>query len=174
MSGYTASELDEAQQRFGVRFPPDLYEFLREQRIPDGHDWTGSAEPIERALQWPLEGLLFDVEEAGVWWPEWGERPSNKEDRTAIVSEIVESAPKLIPLLAHRYLPEQPHEAGNPIFSIYQSDIIVYGADLQDWVRVEFDPTFSTRPSVVTRAIDFWSMAAARNGDPDFYAPTEG
>ena len=174
MSGYTAAELDAAQERFGFRFPLDLYELLREQRIPDGHDWTGPGEAIEQALQWPLDGLLFDVEEAGLWWPEWGERPSDKTGRAAIVTQVVESAPKLIPLLAHRYLPEQPNDAGNPVFSVYQSDIVVYGTDLADWMGVESDPTFSTKPAPVSRAIDFWSVAVARNGDPDFYAAAEG
>ncbi|HEX8842635.1 MAG TPA: hypothetical protein VF757_10105 [Sphingomicrobium sp.] len=170
-NGYTAAELDEAQDRFGVRFPPDLYDLLCKQRIADGYDWTGPADPIERALRWPLEGLLFDVEEAGLWWPEWGARPSNKEDRAALLSEVVNAAPKLIPLLAHRYLPEQPQEAGNPVFSVYQSDIIIYGADLEDWLRVESDQTYTARPQPSRRPIDFWSLAVERSGDPEFMSP---
>jgi len=171
VNGYTAAKLDEAQERFGIRFPPDLYELLRERRISGDHDWAGPVEPIKQALQWPLEGMLFDVEEAGLWWPEWGERPNKREDRASVVTELVRRAPKLIPLLAHRYIPEQPHSSGNPVFSVYQSDIIIYGADLDDWLRVESDETYTARPRPCTRAIEFWTIAVERSGDPEFMRP---
>jgi hypothetical protein len=38
--GYTQSELDRAQRRFGLVFPPDLIALLRRRRPVEGHDWT--------------------------------------------------------------------------------------------------------------------------------------
>jgi hypothetical protein len=44
-----------------------------------------------------------------------------------VLRAAVSRAPKLIALIAHRYLPERPHESDNPIFSVYQSDVIITG-----------------------------------------------
>jgi hypothetical protein len=44
----------------------------------------------------------------------------------------------MIPVYSHRYLPAEPCEAGNPVLSIYQTDIIHYGYDLADYFAREF------------------------------------
>ena len=76
---------------------------------------------------------------------------------------MVEDAPRLIPLVSHRYLPETPRVAGNPVFSVRQSDVICYGADLADYFEREF--VAPRRPPPVThRYVPFWSDLAARNG----------
>lgn len=67
--GYTQAELDDAQQKFGLTFPPDLVDLLRDRRPVDGHVWTDEV-AIRRMLDWPFEGLLFDVEHNRLWWPE--------------------------------------------------------------------------------------------------------
>jgi hypothetical protein len=120
-----------------------------------GYDWTGPEAPIRRALAWPLDGLLFDVEN-GCWWTAWGERPVRPEERAEIVGALVASAPALIPILGHRYLPAEPTEAGNPVLSVYQSDIIYYGRDLGDYFSREFGG--GTEPVTgPVRRIRFWS-----------------
>src|SRR6476646_2094859 len=128
LKGYTQAELDSAQRQFGLEFPPDLIALLREKRPAIGHNWTNDAE-IRRALAWPFEGLLFDVEHNFLWWPEWGTRPTDANERKEILRSVVSRAPKLIPLVGHRYLPEEPREQGNPVFSVYQSDVIYYGTE---------------------------------------------
>ncbi len=154
-AGYTAAELDDAQARFGLRFPPDLCALLRDRRLLQGHDWTGPEDRIRRALAWPLEGLLFDVEN-GIWRAEWGERPARTEERAEVVTALVAGAPPLIPIRGHRYLPAEPFEAGNPVLSVYQSDIIYYGRDLEDYFAREFGG--GTEPvDGAVRRIRFWS-----------------
>src|SRR5205085_8748965 len=91
-SGYTQSELDFAQERYGLTFPPDLVALLLNRRPADGWDWRTDDEGIRRALAHPLSGLLFDVEH-GLWWPEWGERPEPPAERAEIVTAIVAAAP---------------------------------------------------------------------------------
>jgi hypothetical protein len=62
----------------------------------------------------------------------------------AVARAAVEAAPRLIPVFAHRYLPAEPEDAGNPVFSVHQTDIIHYGADLRSYLANEFgtpDPT---------------------------------
>jgi hypothetical protein len=162
--GYTQTELDDAQQKFGLVFPPDLVALLRDRRPLDGHDWTDEA-AIRRMLAWPFEGLLFDVEHNRLWWPEWGEKPASPDARADVLRSVVARAPKLIPLIGHRYLPAVPHEPGNPVFSVYQADVIYYGADLEDYFEREF-AGWNHRPwPDQIKHIPFWSDLVERNGE---------
>jgi len=159
--GYTLDELDAAQERYRLRFPPDLVELLLDRRPVEGWDWRTDDAGIRRALEHPLAGLLFDVEHNDLWWAEWGQRPSSAEERAEVLTAVVNAAPRLIPLIAHRYIPEEPLEAGNPVFSVMQSDVIYYGADLAEYFANELgggafhlgDP----------RYIPFWSELVERN-----------
>jgi hypothetical protein len=159
--GYTQHDLDLAQETFGLTFPPDLIALFLDRRPVLGWDWRSDGEKIREMLEWPLKGLLFDVEH-GLWWPEWGERPATAEARAEVLRDIVNQAPKLVPLVSHRYIPSEPIESGNPIFSIYQSDVIYYGADLADYFEREFG---NARGTVVgsVKPIRFWSELVTRN-----------
>jgi hypothetical protein len=163
--GYTSDELDAAQERYGLRFPPDLVELLLDRRPVDGWDWRVDDAGIRRALEHPIGGLLFDLEHNDLWWPEWGERPATAEERAEVLMAIVDAAPRLIPLIAHRYMPEEPHEVGNPVFSVMQSDVIYYGADLADYFAREFYPAPwpGTPMRHNVRFIPFWSELVERN-----------
>ncbi len=80
----------------------------------------------------------------------------------AQVEELIRTAPRLIPICGHRMMPDEPCAAGNPIFSVHQTDIIHYGFDLDDYFRIEFHlPGRQPWPDQV-RAIRFW--------DPDRFA----
>jgi hypothetical protein len=156
MPGYTQDQLDDAQARYGLRFPPDLVDFYREQRIQGGWDWTRDEQKIRSMLAWPFEGLLFDIEHNTFWLPDWGERPESAEARAEVLRAALSFAPKLIPLFSHRYIPETPHEGGNPVFSVYQSDIIHYGADLHDYLDRERYGASKPWPGAIKR-IPFWT-----------------
>lgn len=116
------------------------------------------------ALYWlgRLRGLLFDIEENGLWWAEWGNRPNAAEERTEVLTQVLSHAPKLIPIFGHRYLPATPSQAGNPVFSVYQSDVIHYGADLADYLDRE-ENGWEAQPWPEVREIDFWSELVRRN-----------
>lgn len=64
-----------------------------------------------------------------------------------------------LPIYAHRFIPNSPNELGNPVFSIYQTDIIYYGIDLIDYFSNEFD--IEVPKSYITveqpKVIPFWS-----------------
>lgn len=132
-----------------------------------GYDWTKDDEAIRAAIAQPLEGLLFDVENDGLWWPEWGNRPNDPNERAKIVQQVVRESPKLIPLLGHRYIPETPTEAGNPVLSIVQSDAIFYGVDLADYIRREFVDGYD-KPILLSdvKTIPFWSELVVRASKP--------
>jgi len=154
--GYSQSELDAAQEKYGLAFPPDLIALFLERRPVLGYDWRSDDEKIREMLRWPLEGLLFDVENNALWWEEWGERPNTPSARSEIVEKVVMDAPPLIPLVSHRYIPAEPHKAGNPVFSIYQSDVVYYGSDLANYFEREFvDHDHPLGENI--RQIQFWS-----------------
>ena len=158
--GYTRSELDGAQEEFGLTFPPDLIALFLERRPVRGWDWRFDRRQIREMMEWPFKGLLFDVENANSWWPEWGDKPSTADGRAEVLRSVVSQAPKLVPLVSHRYIPGEPNEAGNPVFSIYQSDVICYGADIGDY----FEREFGNKRSAVgpTKRIRFWSDLVER------------
>jgi hypothetical protein len=160
--GYSQAELDAAQEKFGLRFPPDLVALLRERRPVLGYDWRTDETEIRAMMRWPLEGLLFDVENDHLWWAEWGERPATEGARAEVLAAVVRAAPPLIPLVSHRYLPAEPCESGNPVFSVYQSDVIYYGADLEDYFEREFAEGPPGPVDGNVKRIRFWSDLVER------------
>src|SRR5690606_29940185 len=65
--GYSREDLDEAQARHGVHFPPDFLALLIARRPVQAYDWRHDDVAIRKALEWPLEGLLFDLEHSNLW-----------------------------------------------------------------------------------------------------------
>jgi hypothetical protein len=125
----------------------------------DCFDWvTAEPEVVRDALEWPFEGYWARVRGAGYWWPEWGEKPSATNEQRVKLRGIFEDAPKLIPLVGHRYIPEEPNERGNPVFSVFGADIIHYGANLSDWMERE-TTILSQKPWPPIKEIRFWSHA---------------
>ena len=167
--GYSQTELEAVQARWDLRFPPDLVELLQEHRplpVPGSDrsfDWLLSdPSVIQGVLDWPFDSFWFDVEHAGDWWPEWGKKPSIRAEQRHRLREVFAEAPRLIPLFGHRYIPQEPSESGNPVFSVYQMDVICYGTDLKDWIERERDG-WSAKPWRPIKEIRFWSEAMRKN-----------
>ncbi|TBR21651.1 SMI1/KNR4 family protein [bacterium] len=165
--GLSDGGLRAAEEACGASFPPDLASLLR-AALPLGDrfpDWRspGSAE-IKKMLAWPFEGLCFDIEHNAYWPKEWGARPPALEDAFKAARQKVEAAPKLIPLYSHRYLPAAPREAGNPVFSVYQTDVIYYGRDLRSYLACEFgDRPWEAATSGSLKRIPFWTDLVESN-----------
>lgn len=160
IAGYSERELDAAQERYGLKFPPDLMDLFLEQQPANGYDWRGENPSIRKMLNWPFEMLEFDLEHNGLWWPEWGPRPATAEDRAVVLRSELAKAPKLIPLIAHRFIPEEPCLAGNPVLSMFGQDTIYYGATLQEYFDNEFNGQWVVGQ---TRRVRFWSDLVERN-----------
>jgi hypothetical protein len=163
-SGLTDAEVIAVESRFGFKFPPDLREFLQ-TALPRGHrfpDWRSGDEAMLRDwLDSPRQGVVFDVEYNKFWLEEWGPRPDSLVEAMRIASDLVEAAPKLIPIYSNGMLPDEPHVEGNPIFSVHQTDIIVYGYDIADYLRAVFKlPDVKPCPEQVReiRPIRFWDL----------------
>jgi hypothetical protein len=124
-------------------------------------DWrSGDDAALFDWLDIPRSGVVFDVEHNGFWLEEWGPRPQSLREAKHVAEELVSAAPRLIPVYLHRMIPAEPHVAGNPVFSVHQTDIIVYGADLRDYLSHEFLMNQDGRDvwpvPTGTRRIDFW------------------
>jgi hypothetical protein len=165
--GLSDPELEDIESRYGIRFPPDLREFLR-TGVPRGDgfpDWRSGDERKLRAwLDEPRVGLLFDVQNNGFWLPGWGARPATEVLLEHRVHQLVAAAPRLLPVYGHRMIPELP-ASGLPVLSVHQSDIIVYGRNLADYLRREFG---LTRPmdegsGEEVKYVEFWSDIVAVN-----------
>ncbi|MCB9840576.1 MAG: SMI1/KNR4 family protein [Phycisphaeraceae bacterium] len=173
--GLDEAELGGVESRHQFRFPPDLRVCLaaahpvgegfpnwrtgvRTHRGGDGAPITSSLADV---LSWPTDGIVFDVEQNGLWRPEFGDQPVDPADRRATATTYLRSLPRLIPVYSHRYLPEQPSTPGNPVFSVWQSDVIYYGSDLRDYLAREFNSAPRAPIRVPPwRRIPFWSELA--------------
>ena len=52
VEGYTQSELDVAQAKYGLVFPPDLLALLRDRRPVLAYDWRSDDKEIREMLNW--------------------------------------------------------------------------------------------------------------------------
>ena len=92
----------------------------------------------KKSLEWPTDGIVQEVAHSETWFPDWGERPEDPQEAASTARARLATAPKLVPHYGHRYLPTLPSEAGNPVLSCYQTDVIYYGTDLLNWFECEF------------------------------------
>jgi hypothetical protein len=177
--GLSDKEIAEAERRYGLRFPPDYGLFLRLLHAttprcrgarfvdhetmcaverPGFFDWRYDDSEIRAALSWLLDGLLFDVENNVLWPASWGARPDTSEGRRARLEALLAGAPKLVPVVGHRYIvPIEPHV----VLSVHQGDIIVYGNDLRAFLLAELGPLLGLPrdpawANASANAISFW------------------
>jgi hypothetical protein len=137
----SASELAAAQDQAEAIFPPDLCELLT-TTLPTGPefpDWRHQpGEEMRAWREWIVDGFHFDVINNGFWLPDWGERPDDPRDSRSLVAERLAEVPQLIRIAHHRGIPNEPLASDNPVFSVMQTDIIVYGINLADYLANEF------------------------------------
>jgi hypothetical protein len=166
-NGLSVKEYCDINRIFNIDFPPDLKLFLQiALPVSTGFvNWRAALNDkeerthINKRLSWPLEGMLFDVENNLFWDEDWGIKPSSFEKQKEVVIRNYQKYPVLIPIYSHRYIPSYPHEEGNPIFSIYQMDIVYYGCDLLFYLYKEFHITIPKdfNPIQDPKYIVFWS-----------------
>ena len=164
--GLTDSEIVAVQDRWGFVFPPDLRDFLS-YALPVSEKWVdwrnGDEAVIQHWLDWPFEGICFDIEHADFWCASWGDRPAPLHEAFSVARQMLDLAPRLIPVLPHRFIPDRPSLPGNPVFSVWQTDIVHYGSDLQNYLENEFWRYFGTPkyhiPAPVRR-IELWTCLA--------------
>ncbi len=169
ISGFTSEQIDSFEQTWNLKFPPDYRIFLEllgtvdkptfcvhwaeegnkmeQGQKPSFYNWQTDQGAIKEALELPLEGILFDVENNVTWLDSWGKRPNTAEERKELISNLIKQAPPLIPIIGHRYLLGMPLEAGNPVLSVHQTDFIIYGSTLRNFLILELGDLLGINPS---------------------------
>jgi hypothetical protein len=167
--GLSHAEIEQIETTYEFHFPPDLAEFLQ-LGVPLGEGfppWRGRKAEVDFLLAWPADGLCFDVEKNHMWLDSWGPRPGALAEALQVVRNLVAQAPKLAPVYRHRYIPDEPRVAENPVLSVYQSDVIVYAENLSSYLALEFSVPPSISPISDRRAIRFWDEVVERNARRD-------
>ena len=170
--GLTDAEFARIEHDYGFEFADDHRAFLaaglplnrppEEGQTRPGRwpNWRGG-DPgdLREQLGWPVEGALFDVEHNALWHPSWGQRPAGISQALSTARQHLAQAPTMVPVYGHRYLPAGRGTHGHPVLSIYQTDIIVYGTDLADYIGNDFSGSgwFISADWASPPMVPFWS-----------------
>jgi hypothetical protein len=172
--GLNEYEFEKIESKFNVIFPDDL-KLLLQNAIPisdgfinwrQGLESEKEAENIIARLALPLDGMIYDVKNNGFWFDQWGDKPKELDDQIELATKYYFTYPKLIPIYSHRYIPDQPRQTGNPVFSVHQMDIIYYGYDLASYFAKEFKFELPDYFEILTEPkveIEFWSYWTVYN-----------
>lgn len=141
--GLSHSDIDEIQRTYEIIFPQELVEFYT-MALPVSkgfYNWkdfsSGNIEYIKSVIKRPEKDLLERINEI-YWCGNWGDEPSEGEEKVDKIKHHLKMAPQLIPIFEHRYLPAYANSKSNPIFSVYGTDIIYYGDNLLSYLQIEF------------------------------------
>lgn len=166
--GLPDEEVSRVQDRLAFAFGPEHRAFIQ-SALPVGPSWPNwrhdSDGDLRGRLDWPVDGVLFDVQNSGFWPTSLGDQRDGTEDREREARGHLARVPKLVPVFSHRYLTSEPQFEPSPVFSVHQTDVIVYGDNLLDYVAHEFR-ALPLHPSDRTQ-VPFWSDLAEGSEDPD-------
>src|SRR5215831_2789409 len=115
LGGLTDVQINAIERKYSLHFPSEYRVFLRKLHAPDRpmfmayfegnslvegqepsfYNWLSDDQAIARALDWPLEGLLFAFEHNNFWFDEWGPRPTNVNEGQRRIAQLVHAAPRL-------------------------------------------------------------------------------
>ena len=144
--GLTDEEFEKIENFYSIKFPISL-RALYKSFLPEFYNWRDFSQEnvnkIKYYLNWPIEGILFDIQMNGFWKKCFGPRTNDINENTKIALEFLENSsnetvPKLIPVYQHRYIPCFPDIMDIPVISVYQTDIVFYGHNLEDYFKHEF------------------------------------
>ncbi len=162
--GLSNAALAELEGAIGYTLPFEVG-LLLVMGVPTSDRWHQWAAPTADWASWQTQltdGLRFDVEHNDLWMPSWGEQPSTASERLdAATAHFEQHAPPLFPMYGHRAVPltaavGELSSDGNPVFSVYGSDVISYGDDLAAWMHREFEVPLPMWPAE-QRVFPFWS-----------------
>lgn len=140
-AGLSERELANLEEEFDFTFGPEHRELLSlAVAVGDSWvDWRNDPRDVIRGrLEWPTVGVIFDVHHDDFWPASWGKRPPDEDAADRVARDRLALMPRLVPLFGHRYLTSEAQYVPSPVFSVYQTDVIVHGDNLIDYVANEF------------------------------------
>ena len=139
--GLNQAEFSKIKEVYGIEFPSELKEFYStilpiSKNFYNWRDFSSeNVNKIKGALKRPFDDI-YEMAEEVYWCEDWGVEPDINE-RTSVVRQKLEKAPKLIPIFLHRYMPMLSKE-NVPVISVCNTDIIYYGENLVSYLEIEF------------------------------------
>ena len=107
-TGLTDGEVDRIEQQFGFVFPLDLRALLQ-SALPIGIEgdrflsfpnWrSGELSDLQSRLRWPLEGMVFDIENHAFWTEAWAPKPGQLADAVKVARSQCRRGTKTDPRL---------------------------------------------------------------------------
>ena len=159
--GLSDEEIQKVETIYGIEFP-EQWLVVYQQLLPisEGfYNWRDfsveNIAAIKERLASSYNGILESIDEI-VWDISWGLEPARVEEKNKKIRKMLESAPSLIPLYGHRFLPILENKE-MPILSVVDLDIIYYGLDLYDYFEVEFGHKRLVSDSKKYKEVPFWT-----------------
>lgn len=131
--------------------------------VPTGRGWfdwrRGTREQVKACFDWPVEGILWDVQHNEFWPKVWGRKPFRASALEPAARKHLVAVPKLVPLFGHRFMAAGTQGGGAPVFTVVQADVTCFGENLVDYVAHETGSSkrYHSDPH---RHIEFWSPLA--------------
>ena len=146
--GLTAHEFSVIESTYDIHMPDGFY------------NWRGFSPEnithIKQIMSRPFEAFKNEADSIE-WCEKWGKKPTDTAERNKALCHLIESAPKLIPVFAHRYIADTQLKV-TPVFSVCGTDIIIYANDLESYLHIEFCKGTSDIESVrKSDYVTFWS-----------------
>src|SRR5437660_12936358 len=100
--------------------PPELEALLRAAVpiSPNWADWRAGAHVVaNKTREWIHRAFAFDIEQNQYWHQMFGVRPIDAASAVAQALAVVDAAPPLFPLQAHRFLCSAPRGDARGVLS---------------------------------------------------------
>jgi len=182
LGGLTDSQILKVEEECSMVFPPDYRVFLQHLHCVDRPmigaafiadqgqslspitrqpfcNWLTDKGALEQKYSAIIEGIEFDIEYNNTWMNSWGEKPDLLSLQKERLRQVHRNAPKLIPVFSHRFLLAEPAVSGNPVLSIHQTDVIIYGRDLRTYLLREFQSILGIDASDIPSDEDAYEAA---------------
>ena len=159
--GLSDDEVRKIEKIYNVKFPKQWLEFYQNilpvsERFYNWRDFSvENIAAIRERLASPYNGILESINEIA-WDISWGLEPDKVEEKNKKIRKMLESAPPLIPLYGHRFLPSYENQE-MPILSVVDLDIIYYGKDLYDYFEIEFGNRKLSLALKEYKQVPFWT-----------------
>lgn len=160
--GLSAEEIKEIEETYGIVFPKSL-RLLLMCALPVSLGFvnlrdktTENVERIKNRIKDPIEWIKEHAEDVYCFDQYGNDAKSPAEIREYVLS-IIDDAPKIIPIYSHRFIPMGVSD-DPPIISVHGCDVIYYGANLADYLQIEFGNKKQSEIDFANiQKIPFWS-----------------
>jgi hypothetical protein len=165
VKGLSSAEIRSIEGELDLQLPEDFVYLFQNLQDPGKvlFPWANfDKREYDERIAGVLNGIEFDIDRNALWLDRWWERPTALSAALNIARGDFATWPKLLPIHSHRFLAAEPCRSGNPVFSIVQTDIVHYGADLAHYLMHEFvdhDYHLHTHAQRI-QPIDVWSDLA--------------